>query len=61
MERLVLRGTSQEHLLAELHQCELLGEHRSRNAIRGLVEGRRHVSTARRSLIGRLFRLGEPG
>lgn len=61
MERLVLRGTSQEHLLAELHQCELLGDHRSRTALRTLPEGRPHVATTRRSLIGRLLRLGEHG
>jgi hypothetical protein len=61
MERLVLRGTSQEHLLAELHQCELLGDHRSRTALRSLVEGRPHAATPRRSLIGRLFRLAESG
>ena len=61
MERLVLRGTSQEHLLAELHQCELLGDHQSRAALRSLTESRRHGSTPRRPLIGRLFRLREPG
>jgi hypothetical protein len=54
----MLRGTSHEHLLAELHQCELLGDHRSRTAIRGLIEDRPHVGMPRRSLIGRLFRLG---
>jgi hypothetical protein len=61
MDRFMLRGTSHEHLLAELHQCELLGDSRSRNALRSLAEGRQHVPTARRSFIGRLFRLGETG
>jgi hypothetical protein len=56
MERLVLRGTSQEHLLAELHQCELLEDHRSRSALRSLAERRPAAPTPRRSLIGRLFR-----